>query len=94
MAKLLGIIGILVVCAGLDLLWQTRHEIKFWLMAYVSVFCATLRQENSPLQRIHGPAIAEKRRHAVRFFLGMSFAFLLGPMLIAISLTLLFYGGL
>jgi len=94
LAKLLGIIGILVVFAGLDLLWQSRHEIKFWIRAYVSVFSATLRQENSPLQRIPPRAIAEKRRHAVRFFLGMSFAFLLGPMLIALSLTLLFYRDL
>jgi hypothetical protein len=27
--KLLGIIGLLVICAGIDLLWQSRHEIKF-----------------------------------------------------------------
>lgn len=91
MAKLLGIIGVLVVCAGLDLLWQSRKEIKFWILAYISVFRAILRQEHSPLQRMPANAIAEKRRHAVRFFLGMSFAFLLGPMLIALSLTLLFF---
>lgn len=94
MAKLLGIVGVLIVCAGLDLLWQSRQEIKFWILAYVSVFRAMLRQENSPLQVIPARAAAEKRRHAVRFLLGMSFAFLLGPMLIALSLTLLFYRDL
>jgi hypothetical protein len=93
-AKLLGIVGILVICAGVDLLWQSRQEIKFWILAYLSVFRALLRQENSPLQSIPAQAIAEKRRHAVRFFLGVSFAFLLGPMLIALSLTLLFYRNL
>lgn len=94
MAKLVGIVGVLIICAGLDLLWQSRQEIKFWILTYISVFRAMLRQENSPLQLIPARAMAEKRRHAVRFFLGMSFAFLLGPMLIALSLTLIFYRDL
>ena len=38
MPKLLGIIGALVICAGLDLLWQSRNEIQFWMAAYINVF--------------------------------------------------------
>ena len=38
MPKLLGIIGLLVICAGIDLLWQSRHEIKFWMVGYIAFF--------------------------------------------------------
>lgn len=35
MPKLLGIVGALVMCAGLDLLWQARRELRFWLSTYL-----------------------------------------------------------
>jgi hypothetical protein len=94
--RLLGIIGALVICAGVDLLWQSRNEIKFWLAAYINVFRSILRrQENSNTNRLLPAAVpAAKRKHAVRFLLGVGFAFLLGPMLIAISVTLLLYKNL
>jgi hypothetical protein len=102
MSKLLGIIGVLVICAGLDLLWQCRHEIRFWISAYVKVFRAMLRQGEarrvlpSPIDLgrfvlLHAKEAAEKRDGAIRFLLGMGFAFFLGPILIALSITLLFY---
>ncbi|MGB0035258.1 MAG: hypothetical protein WBP79_07285 [Candidatus Acidiferrales bacterium] len=94
MPKLLGIIGVLVVFAGLDLLWQSRHEIKFWIAAYLKVFLALLRQHESPMRALPAAVPAEKRRGAVRVLLGMSFAFLLGPILIVLSLTLLLYHSL
>lgn len=96
MPKLLAIIGALVICAGLDLLWQSRNEIRFWLAAYVNVFRSILRrQENINAARVPPAAVpAAKRKHAVRFLLGVGFAFLLGPMLIAISVTLLLYTNL
>jgi hypothetical protein len=83
--KLLWITGILVICAGLDLLWQSRHEIKFWLMAYLAVFRAMLRQQDSPLRDLQMKEAAAKRRGAVHFLLGVSFAFFLGPILIALG---------
>lgn len=89
MPKLLGIIGILVICAGIDLLWQSRHEIKFWMIAYVNVFRAMLRRQESPLSAITTPVTAEKRRGALRVLLGMGFAFFLGPILLALGVTLL-----
>ena len=93
MPKLLGIVGALVICAGLDLLWQSRHEIRFWIAAYMSVFRAMLRHEESarvfPMKET-----AQKRHGAIRFLLGMGLAFVLGPMLIALGLTLMFYTNL
>jgi hypothetical protein len=93
-SKLLGIVGILVVCAGLDLLWQSRREIKFWVLAYISVFRALLRQPDSPMRNFPAQQSPEKRRHAVRVALGMGLVFFLGPMLIALSLTLMLYHDL
>lgn len=105
MPKLLAIIGFLVICAGLDLLWQCRHEIRFWITAYMKVFRAMLRQEE-PLRKfpsptdlgtyvlLHTKEAAEKRHGAVRFLLGMGFTFLLGPILIVLSITLMLYTNL
>jgi hypothetical protein len=94
MPKLLGIIGALVICAGVDLLWQSRNEIKFWLAAYIKVFRSTLRLQQEPIRALPAAVPAAKRKHAVRFLLGVGFAFLLGPMLIALSVTLMLYGNL
>ncbi|MFZ3216219.1 MAG: hypothetical protein WA192_09185 [Candidatus Acidiferrales bacterium] len=89
MPKLFGIVGFLVICAGIDLLWQSRHEIRFWMAAYLAFFRALLRNRESPV--FPAAEIAQKRHGAVRFLLGVSFAFLLGPLLIAIGVTLIFF---
>ncbi|HTS11277.1 MAG TPA: hypothetical protein VMH00_04095 [Candidatus Limnocylindrales bacterium] len=93
MPKLLGIVGTLVICAGLDLLWQCRHEIRFWIAAYLKVFRAMLRQEE-PERVFPAKEAAEKRQGAVRFLLGMGLTFFLGPILIVLGLTLMFYTNL
>lgn len=89
MPKLLGIVGILVVCAGLDLLWQSRAEISFWLAAYFNAFRSALRQPGSAPRSLPSAVVGEKRHGAVRFLLGMSFVFFFGPILIAIGVTLM-----
>jgi len=89
--KLLGIVGLLVICAGLDLLWQSRHEIKFWIAAYLKVFRALLRHQHEPFRSLPVAATAEKRHGALRVLLGMGFAFFLGPILIVLSVTLMLY---
>lgn len=91
MPKLLGIVGLLVICAGLDLLWQSRHEIKFWIAAYVSVFRAMLQHHEAPLRSLPSAVSAEKRQGALRVLVGMGFAFFLGPILIALGVTLMFF---
>jgi hypothetical protein len=89
--KLLGIIGVLVICAGLDLLWQSRREIKFWVFAYLAFFRALLHNRDSAPPMFPAEEAAHKRQGAVRFLLGVSFVFLLGPLLIAIGVTLIFF---
>jgi hypothetical protein len=87
--KLLGMVGILVVCAGLDLLWQSRSEISFWLAAYVNAFRSALRQPGSSPRALPAAIVGEKRHGAIRVLLGMSFVFFFGPILIAIGVTLM-----
>ena len=89
MPKLLSVVGALVICAGLDLLWQSRRETRFWFSAYVRFFRATpvsaflARRQTSRLFLL-------PQRGTGRFLLGMGFAFFLGPMLIALALTLMY----
>jgi hypothetical protein len=89
--KLLGIIGVLVICAGIDLLWQSRHEIRFWMVAYIAFFRALLHNRDTAPPVFPSQEAAQKRQGAVRFLLGVSFVFLLGPFLIAIGITLIFF---
>ncbi len=90
MPKLLGIIGALVICAGLDLLWQSRHELRFWFSAYRNLLLALFRL-GEPLRFFPIKEVAQRRHSAVRFLLGMGFAFVLGPVLIALGVTLVLY---
>ena len=85
MAKLLGVVGLLVICAGVDLLWQSRREVRFWLAAYLEFFRARLRQQTPP-NIFPSKEASEKRQGAMRVLLGMGFAFFLGPILIALGL--------
>ena len=85
MPKLLGIIGVLVICAGLDLLWQTRNEIQFWVTAYVRMFRAILQNRDSAQRLFPSAEASGHHRGAMRFLLGMAFAFVLGPALIVIG---------
>jgi hypothetical protein len=88
--KLFGIVGVLVICAGLDLLWQCRSEIRFWIAAYVKVLRAVLQNRESPQRLFPGEEASGYRRGAFRFLLGMALVFLFGPALIVIGVTLFF----
>jgi hypothetical protein len=90
MPKLLDIVGVLVICAGLDLLWQSRQDLRFWIAAYLKVLRAMLRLED-PLRFFPAKEVAQRRQSAVRFLLGVGFAFVLGPILIGLGVTLMFY---
>lgn len=92
MPKLIGVIGFLVMSAGLDLLWQSRWDIRYWLEALAKVFRAMLQREAPP--KVFPPKEASAKRHrAVQVLLGMGFAFVLGPILLAVSLTLILYSN-
>ena len=34
----IGLVGILLVCAGLHLLWNARHEIQYWCDRFLVLF--------------------------------------------------------
>lgn len=90
MPKLLGVIGVLVVCAGLDLLWQLRRELRFWTLTYLNIFRAMLGfGETERVVAIK--EVAQRRQSALQFLLGMGLALVLGPVLIVIGVTLIFY---
>jgi hypothetical protein len=86
--KLVSIIGFIVMCAGIDLLWQSRMDIRYWFAAYRSVLRELLRRRD--VSRLI--SAARKRQGAVGVLLGIGFAFLLGPVLIltGVALMLLF----
>ncbi len=86
MPELLGLIGTLVVFAGIHLLWQARKEIFFWLETFVKIFRASLKQPGARVRPLEVPAAGD--RHTLRMLLGMGLLFFLGPMLIVLSLTL------
>ena len=88
MPKLLGIIGLIVICAGIDLLWQSRWEIRFWLAAYARAFRAILWRQN-PAGVFPWREASIKRQGALGVLLGMGFAFVLGPILVAVGVTLM-----
>ncbi|MGH9774882.1 MAG: hypothetical protein ACRD50_08030 [Candidatus Acidiferrales bacterium] len=80
--SLLGLVGTIVVLAGLDLLWQSRHELLYWTKKWIEIFRRSL----------HGPArflptedSSFERHHILRLLLGMSLVFLIGPALIVLS---------
>jgi hypothetical protein len=90
MPKLLAVVGGLIICAGLDLLWQSRNQIYFWLEAYMKFFVDIWRRPSAP----RGVPSTEEflhRRASVEVILGFGLALIVGPLMLAVSLTLLLY---
>ncbi|MGH9736260.1 MAG: hypothetical protein ACRD8A_16935 [Candidatus Acidiferrales bacterium] len=85
MPKLLVVIGILIVCAGLDLLWQLRREFRFWDL---NIFRAMLGF-GIPERALPTEEVARRRQNALQLLLGMALALVLGPALIAIGATVI-----
>lgn len=96
MAHLLGVIGFLLFCAGLDLLWQSRNDALFWLSSYLKIFRSTLRGAPDTGREVWmtPDAIAHlpkrKTRRTFAMVLGVSLAFV-GPLLVIASLVILLY---
>ncbi|HVB86930.1 MAG TPA: hypothetical protein VNK23_09750 [Candidatus Dormibacteraeota bacterium] len=85
MPKLVSIVGFIVMCAGIDLLWQSRMDIRYWFAAYRSILRELWRRRD--VSRLI--ASARKRQGAVGVLLGMSFVFLVGPVLILTGVALM-----
>lgn len=88
MPKLVSIIGFIIMCAGIDLLWQSRMDIRYWFAAYLSLARELLKKRD--VSRL--VAAARKRQGAAGVLLGMCLVFLVGPVLIltGVALMLLF----
>ena len=87
-----AIVGVLVFFAGLDLLWQSRREagvLVCFLYAHVPLACCASRNlAAAPFAPETEPI--EDRTRRLPMVLGMGLAFV-GPLLIAVSLTLILY---
>jgi len=93
MAKLFSEVGVLVICAGIDLLCQSRRDVSYWLSTFFEVLRGLVRQQRHPM--LSAKLGSEKRHQVVRVFLGMSLLLILGPILLALGVTLmLFYPNL
>lgn len=90
MPKLIAVVGALTICAGIDLLWQSHTEIQYWLEAFVKFLLAVWRRQ-VPARLLVSAKSFVQRQAAVQILLGLGFVFFLGPLLLAVSLTLLFY---
>jgi len=92
MAHLLGLIGILVFLAGLDLLWQSRREVAFWFTSDMKMFRSKLRAPGSRVRPLEPKVEPIKHQRRLPMVLGIGLA-LAGPVMIAVSLTLLLFAG-
>jgi hypothetical protein len=92
MARLLGLVGTLIFLAGLDLLWQSRREVAYWFVSDMRMLGSRLRVPVSGRRLSQPDAGRGKHRRRLPMILGIGLAFV-GPLLIALSLTLLLFPG-
>jgi len=90
MPKLIATVGCLVICAGLDLLWQSQQQIRYWWETYAQ-FVSSIWRSRSPSRVLIAGSNFLRRQAALQVLLGLGFAFVLGPLLLVVRLTVLFY---
>jgi hypothetical protein len=86
---IVAVIGVLVWCAGLHLLWNSRAEILAWAGEYIRLFRISVKQQTDPSQLpplVEG-AQSSQPRHTMRIVLGFVLAFFVAPMLITLGLA-------
>ena len=85
---IVAVVGMLVFCAGLHLLWLSRGDALAWLLEFVRLFRMRVRQIADPahatLEMVSHPP---QRKHAARIALGVLLAFLVAPALITLGLA-------
>ena len=79
MPKLIAIVGGLIICAGIDLLWQSRMQIRYWVETYLK-FLGALWRRQLPARMLASSATILRRQGSVQVLLGLSFALFLGPL--------------
>jgi hypothetical protein len=90
MPKLLATVGALIICAGVDLLWQSRLQVQYWAETYAKFLSAMWRRQ-LPGQWFAPGSNLLTRPASMQVLLGLGFVLLLGPALLLVSLTLVFY---
>jgi hypothetical protein len=90
MPKLIATVGGLIICAGLDLLWQSRLQVRYWVETYVK-FLSDLWRRQSGLRHVASVTTLLPRPGSLQVLLGLGFVLFLGPLLLVVSLTLIFY---
>jgi hypothetical protein len=93
MARLLGTTGILLIVAGLFLLWQARRSFSYWLETYLRIFRSLLEQPGSKPAVPHREKSRAQPLKTLEIAIGVLLAFLLGPALLALGLILQQLGG-
>jgi hypothetical protein len=88
MPKLIAVVGALVICAGIDLLWQSHTQIQYWFDAYLAFFTAIWSRQ-LPAKLLVSAQKFAKNQAAVQVLLGLGLVFVLGPLLLFVSLTLI-----
>jgi|HubBroStandDraft_6_1064221.scaffolds.fasta_scaffold2471503_1 hypothetical protein len=90
MPKLLATVGGLIMCAGIDLLWQSRSQFGYWVETFLK-YVSMLGQRPLPARVLASGAAFLKRQGALQVALGLSFVLFVGPLLLVLSLTLMLY---
>jgi hypothetical protein len=88
MPKLIAVVGGLVICAGIDLLSQSYNQMRYWCEAWVA-FARTAWRKQTPDRLFVSLRSFLQTQAAVQVLLGLGFAFVLGPFLLFVSLTLI-----
>lgn len=77
MNEILGLIGLLVFFAGLHLLWQSRHEIAYWVETYFRLLRRSLRKTSATTTASAGVHDHKpQERHTLRLVGGVGLVFL------------------
>jgi hypothetical protein len=87
-SRLFNVVGVLVVCAGIDLLWQSRIELRILLDEWRPFAREVMRQGNR-LNPLLLDVAVRRRRTSISVQLGLVLALLLGPTLVLIGIAMM-----
>lgn len=86
---LVGLIGILLFFAGINLIWQAREDLFYWVEDYVRFLRVMMRRMSDP--QLSPELFVNPRRrkkNTMRLAIGFLLAFFLAPMLTFLGLAL------
>lgn len=60
MYVLVGLVGMILFCAGLHQIWLARDEVLFWLSRFADLFRSSLGKEEHPAASAHSGAVIHR----------------------------------